>query len=257
MRCGANERPIKARQAGNVADDSSVSQSHAILLPKDARDRGTTTILYRIYFEEVKAMRKKNSAPPPAPPSPAADETDERVVKSKKAVLAATFQLLSEAGLSGVSVDEVCRRSGVAKTTIYRHWPSRSALLMEACASLGAKPPVPDTGSLKGDLTALVTYMASRLRSARWTNILPSIIDAAERDPELAELQKRLHAGFMTPMYEVIDRARKKGELPRQCDPSEVVASVVGPLFYRRWFSRQPLDEKFARHIVERAVEGW
>jgi AcrR family transcriptional regulator len=183
-------------------------------------------------------------------------ETDERVQRSRKTVLTATLQLLAEAGLSGVSVDEVSRRSGVAKTTIYRHWPSRSALLLDACSNLGAKPQAPDTGTLKGDLTVLATYMAGRLRSDRWASILPSMIDAAERDPELAEVHTRLHAGFMEPLYVVIDRAKKRGELSPDCDPSEIVASVVGPLYYRRWFSRQPLDEKFAKNIVERVVGG-
>jgi AcrR family transcriptional regulator len=183
-------------------------------------------------------------------------DKDERVQRSRKAVLAATLQLLAKAGLSGVSVDEVSRRSGVAKTTIYRHWSSRSALLLDACSNLGAKPQAPDTGTLKGDLTVLATYMAGRLRSDRWASILPSMIDAAERDPELAEVHTRLHAGFMEPLYVVIDRATKRGELSPECDPSEIVASVVGPLYYRRWFSRQPLDEKFAKSVVENVVGG-
>jgi AcrR family transcriptional regulator len=182
------------------------------------------------------------------------DDADERVRRSRKAVLAATLQLLAEAGLGGVSVDEVARRSGVAKTTIYRHWPSRSALLLDACSNLGAKSQAPDTGTLKGDLTALATNMAGRLRSDRWASILPSMIDAAERDPELAEVHTRLHAGYMAPLYVAIDRAITRGELPPACDPSEIVASVVGPLFYRRWFSRQPLDETFVTTIVDNVV---
>jgi AcrR family transcriptional regulator len=182
------------------------------------------------------------------------DETDQRVLRSRKAVMTATLQLLAESGLGGVSVDEVSRRSGVAKTTIYRHWSSRSALLLDACSNLGAKPQATDTGTLKGDLEALATHMAGRLRSDRWASILPSMIDAAERDPELAEVHTRLHAGFMEPLYVVIARARERGELPPDCDPSEIVAAVVGPLYYRRWFSRQPLDEEFARSVVARVV---
>src|SRR4051794_38037243 len=92
-------------------------------------------------------------------------DADQRVERSRKSVLTATVQLLAEAGLGGVSVDEVSRRSRVAKTTIYRHWPSRSVLLLDACSNLGARPQAPDTGTLKGDLSALATYMAGRLRS--------------------------------------------------------------------------------------------
>jgi AcrR family transcriptional regulator len=190
-------------------------------------------------------MKKKTPAARPQEPD------DERVQRSKKSVLTATYQLMGEQGLAGVSVDEVSRRSGVAKPTIYRHWPSRSALLVDACSQIGSRPQAPDTGTVKGDLTALATTMAGRLRTDRWAAILPSVIDAAERDPELAKVHTRLHAGFMAPLYAVIERAQARGELPRSNDPSEIVASVVGPLFYRRWFSRQPLDEKFINAIID------
>lgn len=189
-----------------------------------------------------------------APTASAGGATDARVRKSKEAVLAATNQLLSESGLGGVSIEAVSRRSRVAKTTIYRHWPSRSALLLEACSKLGSRPEVPDTGSLKDDLTALAVRVAGRLRTERWACVLPSIIDAAERDAEIAAVHARLNAGFMTPFNVVIERASKRGELSSGMDPAEMVAAVVGPLFYRRWFSREALDERFVKGVVERAV---
>lgn len=178
-----------------------------------------------------------------------------RVLRSKKAVLAATIHLMWESGIGGVSVDEVSRRSGVAKTTIYRHWPSRSALLLEACSKLGSKPEAPDTGSLKGDIMALATRLAEQLKSARWPSILPSIIDAAERDPELAQMHAQLQAGFSSPFFTVAERAKKRGELSARQNPSEIAAAVSGPLFYRRWFSREPLDAKFVKGIVANVVE--
>jgi AcrR family transcriptional regulator len=183
-------------------------------------------------------------------------ETDERVQRSKKAVLAATYRLLSEAGLSGVSVDAVSERSGVAKTTIYRHWPSRSALLLDACSNMGSKPQAPDTGSFKGDLEVLIKYLAHQLRTAAWATVAPSIIDAAERDQELAKIQARIHSEMRAPFCTVVERARQKGELSRNLDSSHVVAAILGPLFYRRWLSREPLDEAFTNAIVERATSG-
>lgn len=179
---------------------------------------------------------------------------DERVARSKKAVLATTYELLTEEGLGGVSVDAVSERSGVAKTTIYRHWPSRSALLLDACASMGSKPQAPDTGSLAGDLESLALYLASRLRTAPWATVLPSIVDAAERDAKLAKVQARIHAEMRDPFRQVIERAQKKRELSSDVDATEVIASVLGPLFYRRWFSREPLSENFARAVVRRAA---
>jgi AcrR family transcriptional regulator len=181
---------------------------------------------------------------------------DERVQRSKKAVLTATFQLLSKTGLTGVSIDEVSRRSGVAKTTIYRHWPSRSALVLDACSRLKPKSEAPDTGNLKDDVTVLALNLASRLRTARWATVLPSMIDAGERDPELANLHSRMHGEMTTAFRAVIERSQQRGELSRHRRSTEVVAMILGPLFYRRWFSREPLDEGFVKRVVESAVSG-
>ncbi|HET9374779.1 MAG TPA: TetR/AcrR family transcriptional regulator [Chthoniobacterales bacterium] len=197
---------------------------------------------------------KKKSIFNPAPDQEINE--DERVQRSKKAVLTATFQLLSETGLTGVSIDQVSRRSGVAKTTIYRHWPSRSALVLDACSRLKPKSEAPDTGNLKDDVTVLALNLASRLRTARWATVLPSMIDAAERDPELADLHSRMHAEMTTAFRAVIKRSQQRGELSRHRRPTEVVAMILGPLFYRRWFSREPLDEGFVKRVVESAVSG-
>ncbi len=185
-----------------------------------------------------------------------ADATDKRVQRSKEAVLASTYALLSEAGIGGVSMDEVSRRSGVSKTTIYRHWPSRSALLLAACATMSSPAEVPDTGSLKGDLEALASDLAGQLRAAKWPTILPSIIDAAERDPELAALHAGLHAGLMAPFLIVAERAQARGDAPASVTDAELTASVVGPLFYRRWFSKEPIGPDFVAGAVARALKA-
>ena len=174
----------------------------------------------------------------------------------KAASLAAAYELLTEAGLSGVSFDEVSRRSGVAKTTIYRYWPTRSALLFEAVMQFAPRLQTPATGSLRGDLTALALGLAQRLQTGRWSSAMPSIIDAAERDKEVAEFQSRTHAGMMSGFSAIAARAQARGELGPNFDVSDLTAAIAGPLFYRRWFSRQELDDAFVRGVVERAL-GW
>ncbi len=185
---------------------------------------------------------------------PAPEVTDKRVQRSKDAVLAETYRLLSEGGIGGVSMDEVSRRSGVSKTTIYRHWPSRTALLLDACSKIGTRPEAPDTGSFKGDVTALTAYLAHELQSARWPAVLPSIMDAAERDPDLAQLHAKLHADLMAPFLAVAERAKRRGELVPGQDASDVAAAIAGPFFYRRWFSREPIDDRFVRNVVDSII---
>jgi AcrR family transcriptional regulator len=186
--------------------------------------------------------------------APEPTNEDERVRRSKQAVLTATFRLLSETGLSGVSIDAVSRLSGVAKTTIYRHWPSRTALVLDACSKLRPKSELTDTGNVRDDLAALTLNLAERLRTARWATILPSIMDAAERDPELATLHAQLHAEMTTGFRTVIERAQQRGELSRNRGITEIVALLIGPLFYRRWLSREALDESFVKRVIENAI---
>lgn len=181
---------------------------------------------------------------------------DKRVERSKAAVLTETYRQLTQSGIGGFSIDEVSRTSGVSKTTIYRHWPSRSALLIDACSRLGSAPPPPDTGTLRADLHALVTTLAKQLQSAAWATVYPSIVDAAERDPEIAALQAGLHEAFMAPFHAVIERARARGEVGLAKPATDVIALVVGPLFYRRWFSKETIDDRFTEAAVDAVIKN-
>jgi AcrR family transcriptional regulator len=183
-----------------------------------------------------------------------AGAVDGRVRRSRDRVLTTTFELLGESGVGGFTVDEVARRSGVAKTTIYRHWPSREALVIDACSRISDEQDVPDTGSLEGDLTAILINIGHLLGTARWSSVLPSIVDAAERDPEFADIHRRIQHGHAAPLREVIERAAGRGEIAATADDSTMIAGLMGPLFYRRWFSGEPIDERFVKTIVRNVI---
>src|SRR5664279_2465064 len=136
---------------------------------------------------------------------------DGRVRRSRDRVLTTTFELLGENGVGGFTVDEVARRSGVAKTTIYRHWPTREALVIDACSQISAEQEAPDTGSLESDVTAILANIAHLLSTARWSSVLPSITDIAERDPEFADIHSRIQHGHAAPLREVLERAAGRG----------------------------------------------
>src|SRR3984957_543009 len=183
--------------------------------------------------------------------------SDPRVVLSRERVLTATLDLLTETGLGGLTIDDVSKHSGVAKTTIYRHWPNRSALIIDACLRMtdGDEEP-PDTGSLEGDVRAILTNLAELLVTARWSSILPSIVDAAERDPEIAEVHSRLQRWHAAPLRVALERAALRGELSPEADLSAIAAALRGPLYFRRWFSREPIDDNFVDLIVLGVLSG-
>jgi AcrR family transcriptional regulator len=182
---------------------------------------------------------------------------DPRVLVSRERVLTATLDLLMESGLGELTIDDISRRSGVAKTTIYRHWAGRSALVIDACSQMtdGQEAP-PDTGSLEGDLRAILTAIADLLGTARWSSILPSIIDAAEHDPEFAGIHSRIQRGHAAPLRAALDRAARREEIPPAADRNAIAAALLGPLFYRRWFSREQIDAEFLEMIIQSAIAG-
>jgi AcrR family transcriptional regulator len=181
---------------------------------------------------------------------------DRRIQRSRDRVLDTAFDLLSESGVIGFTIDEVARRSGVAKTTIYRHWPSREALVLEAAARISAEQAVPDTGSLGRDLVELLVDIGGLLVTARWSSVVPSLVDVAERDPNFAAVHAVIQRGHAASLRKVLDRAAERGEIPPDTDRSFVVSALMGPLYYRRWFAREPIDEPFVATLVESVVGG-
>jgi AcrR family transcriptional regulator len=180
---------------------------------------------------------------------------DPRVARSKASILEAAAELISEAGFPGVSIEAVAARSGAAKTTIYRHWPSRDALMVEAFARCTGPPEgSPDTGSLRGDLRQILGALARFLREEGSCASLQSLTDVARRDPELAQLHAAFIAERRRPLVEALERAVARGELPAGVDVGDAVSVVVGPLFYRAMISFEPIDEAFVETAVRRAI---
>jgi AcrR family transcriptional regulator len=180
---------------------------------------------------------------------------DPRVLVSRERVLTTTLDLLTETGLGELTIDDISRRSGVAKTTIYRHWANRSALVIDACSRMTDSQEAPlDTGSLEGDLRAILADIAELLGAARWSSILPSIVDAAEHDPEFADIHSRIQHGHAAPLRAALDRAALRAEIPSAADRNAIAAALLGPLFYRRWFSREQIDAEFVDTIIGGAI---
>jgi AcrR family transcriptional regulator len=181
--------------------------------------------------------------------------TDPRVMRSRAAILDACADLISEQGLTGVTIEAVAARSGAAKTTIYRHWPSRAALLIEAfgvCS--GAPAPGEDTGSAREDLRQVLGSLARKLGDGDWVAAMGSLIDAAARDPELARLHAATIAERRRPLTDALARAAGRGELPADLDVDEAAALLAGPLFYRAMVAREPVTPGFVDAVVDAAL---
>lgn len=179
------------------------------------------------------------------------EPTDPRIARSRRVIIEAAAELLVERGFAGTTVEAIAARSGAAKTTIYRHWPHKAAVLRTAIESLAPMASAPDTGSLRGDLTCFTEELAEIMDTPPTLAVITGLVDAAERDAGLARLLADLTANRREPVRVAVTRAIDRGEVDPHMDPDLVVGLVVGPFFYRRAFSREPLDAAFLRWLVD------
>jgi AcrR family transcriptional regulator len=180
--------------------------------------------------------------------TPAVWRTPERRV----VVCDSVFELLAEVGYDRMTMDAVAARAHVSKATIYRTWQDKPALVAEALAHHFQDTPEPeDTGSLHGDLLALMTR-ACQVGNSLDGEVVAGVMTAASRNPVLARtlhefMYEKKHAVHET----VIRRAAQRGELDAATDPHllhEVLHSMV---LARRLELRDSLDEKFTQHVVD------
>ena len=181
-----------------------------------------------------------------------------RSTEARQKALAAAGELLVEVGVGGFTVDEVSRRSGVAKTTIYRNWSSTEDLLYDALNRVVEPEPQPDTGSLRGDLLALADHLVSQSdpeHTAR-RRLFSGMFAASFDDQRLGDLYGRILANRCTPIEAILQRADDRGELSPHLDRDVVVDLLAGPVLFRfilrgETFTRTELEE-----LVDIALHG-
>ena len=179
---------------------------------------------------------------------------DPRVQRSRRAVLAAALELMVERGVFATTIDAVSERSGVAKTTIYRQWPNRDALLADAWVAI-PPPELPvTTGDLDADLLAVATAINHRLSNPPMSVLLPDLLAATERDPALVGLHDRLVRARRRPLLELVTAAVAEGRLPSLTDAEMLVSLILGPLLYRRVVVQQAVPAGLVEQVVATAL---
>jgi len=161
-----------------------------------------------------------------------------------RSIRRALMQELAEVGYGRLSLEAVARRAGVSKTAIYRRWRSKLELVLEVVGGVaGKKLPLPDTGSLQGDLELLFQVMAAALQHPLASQIIPDLLAEAARNPGMAEpLQEALGAYQSSIGDLLIGRAQARGEVPESIDHRAATDIIVGPLYWRLMVARVPVD---------------
>jgi len=145
----------------------------------------------------------------------------------------------------------VAARSGVSKATIYRHWGSRARLIHAAISSLEGPHAQPDTGSLREDLTVLLQHLVEYFNRRDIGRVFPSFIDAAVRDPELAELHQQTMGRARDSFEQVVRRGIERGDLPPDLDIRLFVDVIRAPFVYRRVVAQSPVQMVDIEPVVD------
>ncbi len=168
----------------------------------------------------------------------------------EQAILDAVIELVAEVGYERLTVDGVATRAHASKATIYRRWPGKPELVVDAFKRRVAEPlTIPDLGSLRSELDHGMALMCAHIAGMDG-NLLCGLAGASQSDPDLAACFKRMVEEKDSPLGAVVDRAVARGELPAGSTPL-LIEEVTVAVALTRALKGEALDAPFARHLVE------
>lgn len=174
------------------------------------------------------------------------------------AVLHATLELALEIGYARLSVERIATRAGVGKHTVYRRWPSKGAVFLDALLSVVRTDlSYRDTGDLAADLAVQMRASHDHLVTGKYGPLYAALIGEAQHDPAIAEA---LHERWLKPLTDGtrarLRKAQDQGQLSPDADLDVVIAVLYGPLYYRYLLVPGSYDEKFVDSVLESVFSG-
>lgn len=189
------------------------------------------------------------------PPDPA-----RRNEHSRRAILDAAIAVVTERGYEGTSVERLAQRAGVGKQTIYRWWPSKGAVVLEALEQLveHVTPlPLPDSGDIVEDIRQQMRAAMMVLSSPDFGPAFRAVVAAAQSDPVLArDSQDKLIESRAAPLRDLLQRAQGRGELRAGVDLDTVIDMLFNVLIFRFLLQTRPLDMAQIDAAIDIAFNG-
>ena len=168
-----------------------------------------------------------------------------------QAIVDAALVVFADDGYDGFTIEAVAARAGVGKATVYRRYPGKAELIVEAASRLtNADLPDADTGALPADLTLIAHHLVHLLTRTVAGRCVPQLVAALPRSRALAREYRRFLTERRALTVGAIQRAVIRGDVPADTDPEVVADLLAGPIFYRHLVSRAPLDDTYADQVV-------
>ncbi len=180
-----------------------------------------------------------------------------RSEQSYRAILESTLAILAQKGYSALTIESIAATAKVSKQTIYRWWSSKAAIVLEALITHAQERlPVPNTGSVRGDLEVLLNATLHELAQQSGP-IVRGLMAEAQLDPEFGQaFREDFIARRRQVLFEILCRGQKRGEIRATVDLELTVDLFYGPIWYRLLNQHAPLDENFAQHLLGQIFTG-
>ncbi len=182
----------------------------------------------------------------------APSDADPRVARTRARVLRAATDLLVDGGPTAVTIEAIVATSGVARSTIYRHWDTRDDILLsviESCAPVVASPP--ESAGFEESLRLLVEDLRVTLTDPGWTRVLPAILALKHQEHGVADLEQRLEERQEHVLEIVLRRGIDEGSLDPDIDLEAASALLIGPLLFSMLTGKPELDAAFCSRVVD------
>ncbi|MFF3317558.1 TetR/AcrR family transcriptional regulator [Streptomyces sp. NPDC003035] len=177
--------------------------------------------------------------------------------RAHAAILAAATELVAETSYAAMSLGAVAARARVGKDTIYRRWTGKAELVYEAVFTTTDSAPVPDTGTLEGDLTVLVQQLIDEFTAPAAAATLPGLLADFAASPAL---RATIRTAFLAPakqrLADVFERAQERGETGDGVETDLVLDTLVGTILFRLGILGEPAGPQLARDIAGIAAKG-
>jgi AcrR family transcriptional regulator len=176
---------------------------------------------------------------------------------ARRRILTAALELMDETAFTQVTMEAIAERAGASKTTVYRWWPNKAQLAIEAFReAVAPQLPLRDTGSLRKDLTAQMQNFA-RVLSGREGRMLRSFLVAARCDPEVAEAFRAIWSDpRRAEAKSMLRQKQANGQLRKDADLDLVLDSLYGPLYYRFLVKNELPSQKYAESLAALVIQG-
>ncbi|MEU4191391.1 TetR/AcrR family transcriptional regulator [Kribbella sp. NPDC026611] len=183
---------------------------------------------------------------------------DRRSERARQAILDAALELCGEQSYAGLTMEGIAKRAGVGKQTIYRWWPSKAAILLEALEERGRSTlDFPDTGNLEADLRTQMTQVAQAFLSPTFAAYSKGLIAAAQSDPAIAQaVVTSIIQPRVTLCIERLQKAQQAGEIRPDLDLADVVELLYAPLYYRLLLHTRPVSPTQVDTILSLVLAG-